>query len=158
MSKKEKKELGIAIAGGVVAVLITAFLSFYPEKSGWTVFFAQIVNAAAIVVASYFTARIQALQHSAELVQQRADMSIRRVLNLIENVKQFNIALEAEKKRVERLSLTDEQIDTVQHSYETLQRIIQMNLTTTDDIIKDWGDLIPEKIEELKERAKGDKR
>lgn len=158
MTKSTSKKMNIdgelfwAIISGVIAFLTGIFINPRNDKF-WEVLFAQFINAITMATAAYFVSKIQSKKQGEELLKQRARLSIRRIRNLLNNMKEFNNTVFLESSYLKD-NLSKDAAELSLRSIAHLVTLVKLNEYVTNDIFEDWADLVPEEIESFKEQAR----
>lgn len=144
--------ISAALICGAVAVAVV--FSVIAAKRPLTNLEAVLLQAFALgagLLGSFFFGRQSARTAARELVKPHARSAFRRLWSLYQSLSRLAQAIEESKNANSSSS------DSIKTSYEclpVLQAIVTEQLSTADDALEDWRDLIPEDVEELEQRIK----
>ena len=131
----------------LVSIGISVFVAYTVTKrtlTGLESTLWQIFVFAAGLAGSFIFGRQSAQQAAREMVKPHARSAFRRLLSLYENL---HWAMNEIKSALRSGS--------PQQHQETLARVeavVTAQLTTADDALEDWRDIVPEDVEELKQK------
>jgi len=144
--------ISVALIFGAVAVAVV--FSVIAAKRPLTNLEAVLLQAFALgagLLGSFIFGRQSAQKAAREVVKPHARSAFRRLWSLYQSLSRLAQAIEESK------NANSSSGDSIKTSYEylpILQAIVTEQLSTADDALEDWRDLIPEDVEELEQRIK----
>jgi len=107
----------------------------------------QVFSIGLGLAGSFIIGREGSKEAAVDLIKPHAKSAFRRVLSLYNSLSRLATAIEAQK---EQLSSNKAAL----HSLEKLQGIVIEQISTADDAMEDWKDIIPEELDKLKVTSK----
>lgn len=131
-------------------VLLSPLVTLIPPRdlTGLESCLLQIISLTAGLVGSYIFSRQSAQKAAREMIKPHARSAFRRLLSLYESLSR--VATEI------RSSDYSKSPENYQVTLAKLDAIVTEQLTTADDALEDWNDIVPEDVEELKQRLQSD--
>lgn len=105
----------------------------------------QIFTLSAGLVGSYFLGRESAAQNARELMKPHARSAFRRLLALYRGLSRIGGEIE-----VSRLTLSTDQY--LNSCLGKLEGMVTEQIATAADALEDWNDIVPEEVQELKQK------
>ena len=105
----------------------------------------QIFTLSAGLVGSYFLGRESAAQNAKELMKPHAKSAFRRLLALYRGLSRIGGEIE-----VSRLNLSTDQY--LNSCLGKLEGMVTEQIATAADALEDWNDIVPEEVQELKQK------
>lgn len=107
--------------------------------------FFQMFTLSAGLIGSYFLGRESAAQNAKELMKPHARSAFRRLVALYRGLSRIDGEIQ-----VSRLSLsTDEYLNSC---LGKLEGMVTEQIATAADALEDWNDIVPEDVQELKQK------
>ena len=138
--KNIKYIVPVLISLGILALLLLVYIAATRDLSGLESVLLQIILLAIGSGISFFAGHRLA-QQAAKL---HARSAFRRLLSLYESLSRAATVIES--------SQSSEFDDDYQVLLARLEEIVTEQLTTADDALADWNDLVPEDVAELKQK------
>ena len=138
----------VLIGVGILALSGLVYIAASRKLSGLESVLLQIISLAIGVGVSFFVGRQSARKAAREIVKPHARSAFRRLLSLYENL---HWTMNEVKSALRSGS--------AQQHQETLARVeavVTAQLKTADDALEDWRDIVPEDVEELKQKLATD--
>lgn len=107
----------------------------------------QVFSIGLGLIGSFIIGREGSKEAAIDLIKPHARSAFRRVLSLYNSLSRLATAIELQK---EQLSSNKAAL----HSLEKLQGIVIEQISTADDALEDWKDIIPEELRKVKITAK----
>ena len=107
--------------------------------------FFQIFTLAAGLVGSYLLGRESATQNARELMKPHARSAFRRLVALYRGLSRIGSEIE-----VSRLTLSSDQY--LNSCLGKLEGMVTEQIATAADALEDWNDIVPEEVQELKQK------
>ena len=104
----------------------------------------QVIALATGLVGSFIFGRQSAHEAAKELIKPHARSAFRRLLSLYDSLSRVAYTIESSQN-------FDSQED-YQIAFAKLEGIVVEQLTTASDALEDWSDIVPEDVEELRQR------
>jgi hypothetical protein len=144
------------IAGALVlsSVVVATGFSITAASRSLTNLEAVLFQAFSLVaglVGSFLFGRQSAQGAARQMLKPHARSAFRRVLSLYQSISRLAHAIEAARTVPSRVSGGTTGPD---QRLEVLRAIVVEQLSTADDALEDWNDLVPEDVAEIRERAK----
>jgi hypothetical protein len=134
----------VAIGISALVVYITTTRTLSPVESIlWQVF---VLTAG--LAGSFIFGRQSAKEAAREMIKPHARSAFRRLVSLYESLSRAAKVIES--------SQGSEAHENHQVILATLDAIVTEQLTTADDALEDWRDVVPEDVEELKQQLESD--
>ena len=129
--------------GGFFAYVATTRISTGLESFLW-----QAFTLVASVVGAFLFGRQSASEAAREIIKPHARSAFRRLLSLYQSLSQVASVIESSKNCVSR--------EDYRIILATLKASVGEQLATADDALEDWRDIVPEDVEELRQRLSPD--
>lgn len=123
--------------GGFFAYVATTRISTGLESFLW-----QAFTLVASVVGAFLFGRQSASEAAREIIKPHARSAFRRLLSLYRSLSRVADHIESSHESHEACQVT----------LAKLEAIVVEQLTTADDALEDWRDIVPEDVEELRQR------
>ena len=130
--------VAIGISALVVYITTTRTLTTV-ESVLWQVF---VLTAG--LAGSFIFGRQSAKEAAKEMIKPHARSAFRRLVSLYESLSRASTAIQ--------LTESSESSEDIQVTIARLDAIITEQLNTADDALEDWRDIVPEDVEELKQK------
>lgn len=130
--------ISLGVAGYFVHVTTTRTLT------GLESVLLQIFTLVTGLVGSFMFGRQSAQEAAKELIKPHARSAFRRLLSLYDSLSRVAYTIESSQN-------FDSQED-YQIAFAKLEGIVVEQLTTASDALEDWSDIVPEDVEELRQR------
>lgn len=142
--KLATKNQGFWLVAGSIAV--SAFFVVVSSLRDLTALESTLLQVFSIglgLAGSFIIGREGSKEAAADLIKPHAKSAFRRVLSLYNSLSRLATAIEIQKEQ-----LTNNKA--AQHSLEKLQGIVIEQISTADDALEDWKDIIPEELDKVK--------
>ena len=142
--KKLKYIVPVLIGVGILALTGLVYIAATRNLSSLESVLLQIINLAIGIGISFHIARQSAQKAAREFVKPHARSAFRRLVSLYESL---HWAMNEIKSALRSRS--------AQQHQETLARVeavVTAQLKTADDALEDWRDIVPDDVEELKQK------
>jgi hypothetical protein len=106
----------------------------------------QVLTLALGLIGSYVLGKEGARESAAELVKPHAKSAFRRLLSLYNSLSRLGYAIQDSRNRLS-------ESDPAFYVLDKLQGIVIEQISTADDALEDWKDIIPEELEKLRATA-----
>jgi len=144
----EKQKISQWIWPGVIGLVVLVATTF-------SVLLASTLNLSSDVLlqfiflaigcgVSYWVGKTSVRKAAEEIVKPHAKSAFRRLLSLYENLSRAANVIQSEK-------VSDSQ-ENYQVTLARLEEIVATQLITADHALEDWNDIVPEEVEELKQK------
>lgn len=107
----------------------------------------QVFSIGLGLTGSFIIGREGSKEAAADMIKPHAKSAFRRVLSLYNSLSRLATAIETQK---EQLGSNKAAL----HSLEKLQGLVIEQISTADDALEDWKDIIPEELSKVKVTAK----
>ena len=104
----------------------------------------QILSLLIGVGVSLFVSRQSAEKTAREIIKPHARSAFRRLVSLYESLSRASTAIQ--------LTESSESSEDIRVTIAKLDTIVTEQLSTADDALEDWNDIVPEDVEELKQK------
>lgn len=127
----------------VSAVFLLIAAAIRPLTSLENVTF-QIMSLAGGISGSYLLGRESAREAAIDIIKPHARSAFRRLISLYSSLSRLAVAIEASRP------VNDEPL----HSsvLDRLEAMVTEQIVTVDDALEDWRDLVPDEVEELRDK------
>ena len=135
----------------LVAIVISIFVAYTTTKrtlTGLESILWQIFVFAAGLTGSFIFGRQSAREAAREIIKPHAKSAFRRLISLYRSLQR---ALNEIKSSQNTESHEDYQV-----TLAKLDAIVTEQLAVADDALEDWNDIVPEDVEELKQKLESD--
>ncbi len=130
----------VAIGISALVVYITTTRTLTPVESIlW-----QILVFAFGLAGSFIFGRQSAKEAAKEMIKPHARSAFRRLVSLYESLSRASTAIQ--------LTENSESSEDIRVTIAKLDAIVTEQLNTADDALEDWRDIVPEDVEELKQK------
>ena len=104
----------------------------------------QVFVLTAGLAGSFIFGRQSAKEAAREMIKPHARSAFRRLVSLYESLSRASIAIQ--------LTENSESSEDIRVTIAKLDTIVTEQLSTADDALEDWNDIVPEDVEELKQK------
>ena len=104
----------------------------------------QVFVLAAGLAGSFIFGRQSAKEAAREMIKPHARSAFRRLVSLYESLSRASTAIQ--------LTESSESSENIRVTIAKLDAIVTEQLNTADDALEDWRDIVPEDVEELKQK------
>ena len=135
----------------LVAIVISIFVAYTTTKrtlTGLESTLWQIFVFAAGLTGSFIFGRQSAQKAASEIVKPHAKSAFRRLISLYKGLERAATTIES--------SQSTKSNEDYQIVLAKLEVIVAEQLTTADDALEDWNDIVPEDVTELKQKLQSD--
>jgi hypothetical protein len=138
-----KNQGGWLIAGSLIVAAIFIVISSIRNLSTLENTLLQVLSLGLGLAGSFVIGREDAKENAKDIIKPHAKSAFRRVLSLYNSLSRLASAIEHQKQ-----SLSENEAGI--HSLEKLQGIVIEQISTADDALEDWKDILPEELSKLK--------
>lgn len=130
----------------ISAILVLCFLltSMYRELTDLESILFQVFTLGTGIAASYILGKQSAQSAAQDVIKPHARSSFRRILSLYEGLSRLALSI---------VEIRNNSKNPPTH-LDVLEAIVVEQISTADDAIEDWRDLVPEEVEEIEKRLK----
>ena len=128
--------------------VILAYIATKRTLSGLESILWQIFVFAGGLAGSFIFGRQSAYQAAREIIKPHARSAFRRLLSLYHSLSRAATAIQS-------VQISDSQ-ENYQVALARLEEIVIEQMSTADDALEDWRDIVPEDVEELKQKRQSD--
>lgn len=144
------KSIEAIVATGLIVIaimimILVAYTSTVRTLTGIEVSILQIVALLASLGGSYIFGHRASKESIKEKIGMQARSAFRRLMSLYASISSVAIFIESE-----------EDIDD-SSKLKVIKAIVDGQINTADDALEDWRDLVPESVEEMKEKLRNSK-
>lgn len=144
------KSIEAIVATGLIVIaimlmILVAYTSTERTLTGIEVSILQIVALLASLGGSYIFGHRASKESIKEKIGMQARSAFRRLMSLYASISSVAIFIESE-----------EDIDD-SSKLKVIKAIVDGQINTADDALEDWRDLVPESVEEMKEKLRNSK-
>ena len=138
----------------VLIVISLALLSFFVyvaatrNLSSLESVLLQIISLGIGIGVSFFVGQQSAQKTAREIIKPHARSAFRRLLSLYHSLSRAGTAIESAQ--------TSDSHENYQVALARLEEIVTEQLSTADDALEDWRDIVPEDVEELEQKRQSD--
>ena len=144
--KYTKYIIPVLIGLGILALIILVVIAATRDLSGLESVLLQIILLAIGSSISFFIGHRSAREAAEEIIKPHARSAFRRLISLYNGLSQAATVIESSQS-----SKSDEDY---QVALARLEEIVTEQLTTADDALDDWNDVVPEDVAELKQKLR----
>ena len=141
--KKLKYVAPVLIGVGILALISLVYIAATRNLSSLESVLLQIISLAIGIGVSFHIGRQSALTAAREIVKPHARSAFRRLVSLYQSLQRVATMIESSKNSG---SQEDYQV-----TLGKLGAIVTEQLTTADDALADWNDIVPEDVAELRQ-------
>ncbi len=146
--KSGTKSKGVwLIAGSLSVAVIFIVISSMRSLSTLENTLLQVLSLGLGLTGSFVVGRDDSKENAQDMIKPHAKSAFRRVLSLYNSLSRLASAIEQQKQS---LIGNDDGI----HSLEKLQGIVIEQISTADDALEDWKDILPDELSKLKISSK----
>ena len=131
----------------IVIAMLYVYISLERPLSALEGVLLQIFALVAGIAGSFLLGRNSVADAAKEMIKPHARSAFRRLVSLYEGLSRLAYAIESAKEKAVNK-------ETNELMLEKFEAIVVEQLSTADDSLEDWGDIVPDEIEELKNRLK----
>ena len=146
--KNIKYIVPVLIGLGILALIILVIIAATRNLSGLESVLLQIILLAIGSSISFFIGHRSAREAAEEIIKPHARSAFRRLISLYNGLSRAATVIESSQS-----SKPDEDY---QVALARLEEIVTEQLTTADDALDDWRDVVPEDVDELKQKLRPD--
>lgn len=107
----------------------------------------QVLSLAIGLIGSYVLGMAGAKENATEMIKPHAKSAFRRLLSLYNSLSRLGNAIQESRSKI-----TDD--NPASHALDKLQVMVIEQISTADDALEDWKDILPEELEKLRATAK----
>ena len=144
--KNIKYIVPVLIGLGILALIILVYIAATQELSSLARVLLQIILLAISSAISLFAGHRSAREAAREIIKPHARSAFRRLISLYNGLSRAATVIESSQS-----SKSDEDY---QVALARLEEIVTEQLTTADDALDDWNDIVPEDVAELKQKLR----
>ena len=134
----------VLIIFGVLGIAGLVFIAATRSMTTLENIFLQILSLLIGVGVSLFVSRQSAEKTAREIIKPHARSAFRRLVSLYESLSRASTAIQ--------LTESSESSEDIRVTIAKLDTIVTEQLSTADDALEDWNDIVPEDVEELKQK------
>ena len=132
----------VILGSTIVSVLLASILNLSSDV------LLQFIFLAIGCGVSYWVGQKSVKRAAEEIVKPHAKSAFRRLLSLYDNLSRSATVIQSGQ-------VSDSQ-ENYQVTLARLEEIVAAQLITADDALEDWNDIVPEEVEELKQKLQSD--
>ena len=147
--KIPKSAIWLIISALIMSIVFIYISTVRSLTSLETVLF-QVIIMGLGLTGSYIFGKYSSEQAAKDLIKPHARSAFRRLISLYNSLSRLGAAIDE--------AIENEDSYSNRHNIlilEKLESIVIEQLATADDAMEDWHDLVPEEVDELKKRLKG---
>ena len=144
--KNIKYIVPVLIGLGILALIILVVIAATRDLSSLESVLLQIILLAIGSSISFFIGHRSAREAASEIIKPHARSAFRRLISLYNGLSRAATVIESSQS-----SKSDEDY---QVALARLEEIVTEQLTTADDALDDWNDIVPEDVAELKQKLR----
>ena len=144
--KNIKYIVPVLIGLGILALVILVCIAATRDLSGLESVLLQIILLAIGSSISFFAGHRSAREAAEAIIKPHARSAFRRLISLYNGLSRAATVIESSQS-----SKSDEDY---QVALARLEEIVTEQLTTADDALDDWNDIVPEDVAELKQKLR----
>jgi hypothetical protein len=153
MIKKVKIYHWLIIACIGIAILFVVISLFKGNLTTTENILFQILMLGCGLTGSYYFGRNAAKQSAQDVIKPHAKSAFRRVLSLYYSLSRLAHKIEEYKIKYK----DDSDKETTKHVLEVLENMVIEQISTADDALEDWKDIVPEEVKMIIKDKKGGK-
>jgi hypothetical protein len=147
----------ILVAASVVLAAITVLVSTQPKPNAFAASLLQAITLVFGTYGAFILGKVATRSAAQEIIRPHARSAFRRVQNLYAALGRQRAAVANEIVRLDGLRLeTNTQYIEFEHaraSLAALEYMVIEQISTADDALEDWRDLVPEEVAEIEAEA-----
>ena len=143
---KLKYIVPVLIGVSILALSGLVFIAATRNLSGLESVLLQIISLAIGIGVSFYIGRQSAQSAAREIIKPHARSAFRRLISLYQGLQRVATTIESSKKSG---SQEDYQV-----TLGKLEAIVTEQLTTADDALEDWRDIVPEDVNEIHQKLR----
>lgn len=132
----------IMVVAAFIFVALSVFISSQRDLTSLENTLLQAFGLGLGLIGSFMFGRQSAKEAAKEIIKPHARSAFRRLISLYESLSRVGFAIEDCHNNPESQS----------HTMAKLEAIVVEQLSTADDALEDWNDIVPEEVSELKAR------
>ena len=144
--KNIKYIVPVLIGLGILALIMLVVIAATRNLSGLESVLLQIILLAIGSSISFFIGHRSAREAAEEIIKPHARSAFRRLISLYNGLSRAANAIES--------SQSSKSNEDYQVALARLEEIVTEQLTTADDALDDWNDIVPEDVAELKQKLR----
>ena len=142
---------GVLILGSIAVSIVFSIIASNRALTSLEAVLLQSFGLGAGILGSFIFGRQSAGKAAREMVKPHSRSAFRRVLSLYQSLSRLASVIENAKYFSSKL----DELNNSNYGYlPVLEAIVTEQLSTANDALEDWRDLIPEDIQELERRIK----
>ena len=143
---KLKYIVPVLIGVGILLLSSLAYIAATRNLSGLESVLLQIIFLTIGIGVSFFIGRQSAQKAAKEIIKPHARSAFRRLISLYQSLQRVATTIESSRK-----SCCEEDYHV---TLGKLEAIVTEQLTTADDALEDWRDIVPEDVNEIHQKLR----
>ncbi len=146
MNKNKQTIIAVVLIAASIAVAVIFVITALKETlTQLEIVFFQAITLFLGLLGSFVFGRQSAMQSARETIRPHARSAFRRLLSLFNSLSRLATAIENARSSK---PMKDQPV------LDKLEAIVTEQIATADDALEDWRDIVPEEVDEIREKFK----